>query len=277
MSASRLCAVLRAVALYSACLGGFNAAACAAASAQEPAWQEIAPGVEFSRTNHRVTETGTTITVDAIRADPKVVGIGVFDTYSTLSVAKGKYADYSLRETAKVVQSIAAINGGFTQSFTLPIPNGLVIQDDKVQSPLNSKSRTQTGIFCISSNGARIVDLARFEVGACRDAVQSGPKIVEYPALNGISRRAKAYALSVVGIDAEGRVILAHTTEAPLFDIADILRSPEKDGGFGCQAALNLSGDVQSGLLYVKDGQRNSVGEIDSTIASVIAILPKIN
>ena len=70
-------------------------------------------------------------------------------------------------------------------------------------------------------------------------------------------------------------MLLVRASSVTLFYLAEILRAQASEGGFGCQAALNLSGDVDSGLLYEMNGEEKEVGEVDSIIASAIAILPK--
>ena len=264
-------------------------------ASEEAAWREIRPGMDVRRERHQVAGLRKPVTLQVLRADPAQVEIAVVDTYSTVSARGVKYPSYSLRDLARVTDALALINGGFGQSTYYPVPAGLVVQDDRQKSPLNSASRTQSGVFCLpaveqrtasASSGttagasgppgkARIVNKGDYRPGLCRQALQSGPKIVEYDGENGISRPAKAFERSVVCVDSAGRVLFVQSSRVSLFHLADILRAPEAAGGYGCQAALNLSGDVESGLLYTTDGKLQSVGEVDAPVASAIAVLPK--
>ncbi len=266
-----------------------------AGASEEAAWREIRPGMDVRRERHQVAGLRKPVTLQVLRADPAEVEIAVVDTYSTVSAQGVKYPSYSLRDLARVTDALALINGGFGQSTYYPVPAGLVVQDDRQKSPLNSASRTQSGVFCMPAaerrtasattgttagasgppGKARIVNKGDYRPGLCRQALQSGPKIVEYDGENGISRPAKAFERSVVCVDSAGRVLFVQSSRVSLFHLADILRAPEAAGGYGCQAALNLSGDVESGLLYTTGGKLQSVGEVDAPVASAIAVRPK--
>ena len=274
-----------------------------AAAGDEAAWRPLGPGVELRRQRYQVAGLRNPITLKVLRADPAQVEIAVIDTYSTVSTRGVKYPSYSLRDLARATDALALINGGFGQSTYYPVPAGLVVQDGREKSRLNSASRTQSGVFCMpaaerrtaqansgtnsaTSSGtiasavarpgkARIVNKGDYRPGLCRQALQSGPKIVEYDGENGISRPARAFERSVVCVDGAGRVLFVQTSRVSLFHLADILRAPEAAGGYGCQAALNLSGDIESGLLYTAGEKLQSAGEVDAPVASAIAVLPK--
>lgn len=266
-----------------------------AGAAEDREWREIRPGIELRRERHQVAGVRKPITLQVLRADPAQVEIAVVDTYSTVSARGVKYPSYSLRDLARVTDALALINGGFGQSTYYPVPAGLVVQDGRQKSPLNKASRTQSGVFCMPAAArrtasattrttagasgppgkARIVNKGDYRPGLCREALQSGPKIVEYDGENGISRPARAFERSAVCVDGAGRVLFVQASRVSLFHLADILRAPEAAGGYGCQAALNLSGDIESGLLYTTDGKLQSVGEVDAPVASAIAVLPK--
>ncbi len=266
-----------------------------AAAGDEAAWRPLGPGVELRRQRYQVAGLRNPITLKVLRADPAQVEIAVIDTYSTVSTRGVKYPSYSLRDLARATNALALINGGFGQSTYYPVPAGLVVQDGREKSRLNRASRTQSGVFCMpaaerrtasAASGttetaagppgkARIVNKGDYRPGLCRQALQSGPKIVEYDGENGISRPARAFERSVVCVDGVGRVLFVQTSRVSLFHLADILRAPEEAGGYGCQAALNLSGDIESGLLYTAGDKLQSAGEVDAPVASAIAVLPK--
>ena len=246
-----------------------------AAGAEDGEWQAVTPGVEVRKTQHRVPDTETVITLHVVRVDPHLADIVVLDAYSVVSVEGSKYASYSLRDLKRITSAAALINGGFNQSFSLPVSAGLVVQDRVTTSRLNRRSRTQSGVFCVNDGGVKIVNKSDYQDGMCRHALQSGPKIVEYPGENGITAPKRSFIRSVACIDEAGRVLLVRASSVTLFYLAEILRAQASEGGFGCQAALNLSGDVDSGLLYEVNGEEKEVGGVDGVIASAIAILPK--
>ncbi len=246
-----------------------------AVGAEDGEWQAVTPGVEFRKARHRVPDSDTVITLHVVRVDSNLARIVVLDTYSVVSASGSKYASYSLRDLKRFTSAVALINGGFSQSLVLPVPAGLVVQDRVTASRLNRIGQTQSGVFCVNDDGVNIVNKADYQDGMCRHALQNGPKIVEYPGENGITAPKKSFRRSVACIDELERVLLVQSSSVTLFHLAEILRAQESEGGFGCQAALNLSGDVDSGLLYEVNGEEKEVGEVDSVIASAIAILPK--
>jgi uncharacterized protein YigE (DUF2233 family) len=242
--------------------------------------KQIRDGVQFIKTNHRPKGSSNGITIYIVRVDTEKVDIKVLNNYKVIKSAEKRFPSYSLREISKLLDPVAIINGAFSDSFTIPIPSGLVVQDGEETSPLNMASSLQSGIFCIDEEGVKILDKNGYENGMCNQAIQSGPRIVEYPGVNGIRESEKSkknkFTRSVVAIDKFKRVLLVKTSEAFLYDIAEFLLSPESVGGFSCIAALNLSGDVQSGLsVSVSNKKRIEVGAQGATIPSSIAVFAK--
>lgn len=259
--------------LITACLTvGFSVSSV---KAEPVAWRIVAEGVQVTETTHPVADAEADIDLHAVRVDPNKVHVVVLDTYATMSEAGSKYAAYSLRDLKRISGAVALINGGFSQSFALPVPAGLVVQNGETTARLNRESKLQSGVFCMNDEGAKVVNKADYSDELCRDALQSGPKIVEYDGENGIRAPKNPFTRSVACVDAEGRVLLVRSSSATLYHLAEVLRAPESDGGYGCQAALNLSGDVDSGLLYEIDDEEKTVGVVDSVIASAIAVVPK--
>ena len=83
---------------------------------------------------------------------------------------------------------------------------------------------------------------------ACCQALQSGPLLVE-PDPNEPERR-RAYARTAVCLMGDGRLRLVVVAEPThLYPLAQWLARPLAEGGAGCRVALNLSGDLSSGLL----------------------------
>ena len=60
-----------------------------------------------------------------------------------------------------------------------------------------------------------------------------------------------------------------------MYDLAEFLAKEESQGGLDCIAALNLSGDVESGLYVNNEDSPYTYGNIDIPIASAIAVFFK--
>lgn len=239
-------------------------------------WESIHDGVELATFTYRPPDSNSDVILHVVRADTKKTRVMVIDSYTIIKSSKRKYSAYSLRDIQSVTKPIAIINGGFTQSFTLPIAAGLVVSDGRTLAPLNRESRVQSGILCIMNDAVRIVNKDDYSEGECVHALQSGPKVVEYRGKNGILSRKHKFSRSLIGIDKGGRVLLVHATECYLYDLAELLIKDEINGGLSCISALNLSGDVQSGMSFtVNKKEIRSVGKIDATISSVIGVFPK--
>jgi hypothetical protein len=246
-------------------------------AADDLAFKAISPGIEYANVRLNIENGGTT-TFDVVRVDLTLANISVVDTYEQLS-QRGGYFGYTLRGLASgEKKSLVFMNGGPSRSNTEPIPAGLIIHDSRVSSEADSRDSRLSGILCISLGRARIIkteNLARERIREdCIGAIQAGPRLVE-----GSSKIVKKlpsdglYARSVVGIDAKGRVLLIHTNQIRLFDLAPILASTAL--GFRCVSALNLSGDAQSGFIFRSAGKQVTRGTIDAVIPSALVVAPK--
>jgi uncharacterized protein YigE (DUF2233 family) len=243
-------------------------------------WTTVAPGVSYAEWSPNVGEPKSPLSVSVVRCEPAQVKLQVIGVYSALRAPMATQSrTYTLLDVwKKFPRMIAAINGGFTATYSLPIPAGLVVQDGKVVTGLNARSSSQSGVFCVGPDGADIIAKASFKNGVFAQAIQSGPIVIERPGKNGIDlieRKSPPYRRSVIGLDQQGRLLLIATGEAHLYDIAGLMLKSEAQGGLGCTAALNLSGGIESGLRVRLPAGERSVGSTDTQqIASAIAILP---
>ena len=76
-------------------------------------------------------------------------------------------------------------------------------------------------------------------------------------------------------MDKTGRILFIRSSSISLYDLADFLLIDHKKGGIEVNIALNLSGNIESGLIYRRMDIINSLGDIDAPIASAIGIFPK--
>lgn len=238
-------------------------------------WSEIYPGVEYGRTFYSVSETKQIVEIEIIRAKLEKIKIQVHDSFSLVRSSNLKYPAYSLRELDVLLKPIAIINGGFTQSLSFPLPAGLVLEKGQTKAPLNIKSKKQSGVLCIKDKSISIINKKSYQPKNCIFGLQSGPRIVEYPGINGIKSRKNSYIRSAIGIDKKGRVLFLRATEIALYDLAKFLIKDETQGGLNVKVALNMSGDIESGMIYKVNSKHISHGDIDATIASAVSIMAR--
>lgn len=225
-----------------------------------------------------LAEAGTYQGVDGARITPHVV---TFDPRQTplrvLSVpAEMKTAESTLRDLARHLgnrsegrkREWAVINGGLS-SYHTDVPLGLLVVDAKVlgtlareRAPGGGAARASdefgglrwSGLLCQLADGSgwRITPAARYVPGQCRQALQSGPVLVEPGGRVGVGddepKRSRPYIRSAVCMLADGRMqFVVAPQPTHLLPFARWLARKAPAGG-GCDAALNLSGDTSSGL-----------------------------
>lgn len=241
-------------------------------------WEEIKPGIA-KRTFTIPMKDRSSLEINAVRIDPTHVKIKVINVYGTLGkqLIKQKtpqFPVYSLRELISDLNPQVIINGGFSASYSLPIPAGLLVENRKIVSHLNTLSETQSGIFCVGDTGFKIIKRNEDREKNCVYALQSGPMLIESLDKVGIYRNEREksgkYRRSVVAIDKHGRLLLVASGESYLYDLATFL-AKELDS----VVALNLSGDEESGLYVSNKNTSYTFGNIDVPIASAIAVFSK--
>ncbi len=135
--------------------------------------------------------------------------------------------------------ALAVLNGGYFDERNQPL--GLLVTDGEELVPLR---RTSWPVFAIAGGRARIV--ARTEaqgLAGLQQAVQCGPRLVSDRQVTNL-KPSEPLPRSAVGVDGDGRVVLAATTEggASLQELGQALARPRAAGGLGCVDALNLDG-----------------------------------
>jgi uncharacterized protein YigE (DUF2233 family) len=245
-------------------------------AADQISWEQVQPDVEHSSASHKGAESGQPFTIEALRIDPRKFNTETLDAYQTITDAGQKYSNFSLRDLADLKKPVAIISGGFTDSFSQPIPSGLIVENGQITARLNRASVTQSGVFCVNTSGVSIIDKAAYTDGECKFALQSGPKLVEPEGKNGItSSRKDQNFRSAMCIDKDSLLLFIYASQVTLADLAEVLRQPSSEGGYECVVALNLSGDIEAGMIYRDhQGMEKVAGHIDALLASAIAIFP---
>lgn len=269
----------------------------AAAATYDVTWQEVEEGLAQAKVIADLGD-GSFFELNGVKIDPAAYRLEVVyvpDTVSrvdasplqiprAVSTPKKEEGATSPSPTLSVLGEImvpfAAINGGFRQgSWSYLAPAGLLRVDGFTVQPVNRKSRSQTGVLCVVEDGLRLVPKATVEPSDCTSALQAGPFIVDPGGKIGISptepRRLAPFRRSFICIQETGAVILAVTTEVHLRYLAEMLVDPDDELGFQCERALNLSGDIESGLL-VRSPETyafTTFGETDVALASAVVVL----
>jgi uncharacterized protein YigE (DUF2233 family) len=179
---------------------------------------------------------GERVQAHLFRCDLRMVRIAVAD------IRRERRLAVSASEYRKRSGALIAVNGGFFDEAYRPV--GLVVSDGVRTNPLGP---SDSGVFFITGGRAGIVHRRAFQATGVDQAVQSSPRLV----VGGLVKRFRPHTArrTAVGIDRQGRVIIAVTTgPCGLAELAQLLSQPESRGGVGCVDALNLDGGPSTQL-----------------------------
>jgi uncharacterized protein YigE (DUF2233 family) len=246
-----------------------------------------------SQINLRGTD-GRVVPVRTLTFDPRQARLQV------LSVPHDVRApEADLREVADALRtrsdlrsaSWALMTGGLS-SWRTDVPLGLLVVDGRVVSRLStekvtaadSPSRGQwrwAGVLCQRSadRSWRIVPASAYQAGACANALQAGPLLVEEGKAaihESEPQRTRAYERSAVCLLADGRLRFVLAAQPiHLLPLARWLAAPEPGGG-GCRTALNLAGDSSAGLIVQAKGPARSTPPRPTTFGPASFPLPSV-
>jgi uncharacterized protein YigE (DUF2233 family) len=212
-----------------------------------------------------------------VRLDASSATIQVVDVVASVEKAFS-YPAYSLRELAAMNDSLVIISGGSPGGGSLPTPEGLLVSDGHVVAPLNRTVNFANGVFCVSAaNQPTIIWKTSPTVGSCKNALQSGPLLIEPQAVRGIhedERRLPAFTRSLVGIDRARRLYFIVTPEVHLYDLMLQLMDSEKEGGLSLTTALVLGrGAGHAGMVVRAVDHQMKFGDTSGTLPSAITAL----
>lgn len=238
-------------------------------------WKELREGLAEA-TFRFPTNQGAEAEIFAVRIDPTFFDVRVIDVYGSLTNNLATSPPFDINAVIGVTNPEVIINGGYSGSFALPIASGLVIDDGRLITRLNTTSPVQSGIFCVTREKTiTIIHPKQFQLGTCIQAVQAGPVLVEYRGTIGIykeERERKKRARRSFAALCQERLILGTTSEMHLYDLASFLARNETEGGLACVVALNLDGSSQAGLYVRVDNIGHSFGNLEAEVPSAIAV-----
>lgn len=189
-------------------------------------WRKLDNGLELRVLERRAGIS--TVTITAVRAPAARVHIGTQKLWRA-------------PEWADKTGALAAINGGYFDNNSRPL--GLRIADGKRTNAIYS--RANWGVFYLRDGRAQITHTRDYKPSPrTQQALQCGPRLV----VNGKPTDLKPQwaRRSGVGVDAQGRVVLAVCDGALSFD--DWAALWASADGMGCRDALNLDGGPSTQL-----------------------------
>ena len=225
-------------------------------------WKPLAEGLSYTHIQR----------AHVFQIDPKKYNLSIATAQDI-----GK-SSATVKEMVKKNGAWLAVNGGFF-SYE-PKSVGLLMRKEKIINPLHSTS--WWGIFYLENGIAKITTPQEFHrtagkvmpssqreregeapvalplEGATRApkiemAVQAGPRLViqgEIPKLKAALDRRTG-----IGIRRDGHIFLAVVLdEISTTDFAELFSKPEKEGGLGCNNALNLDGGSSTQLYFNNGG-----------------------
>lgn len=201
------------------------------ADAAAPTWQAVANGIELGHVT--VGAGADAVTVVAVRVNPHHCALRVVDYWSG-----GKRAVKTAADACP--KTGAALNAGFFDEHGDPM--GLLIEDGKrVRKAITSSN---WGVFLLINGHTPRIQLASAPLPCgVTQAVECKPRLV----INGAIPNFKAASptrRSAIGIDAQGRMLLAATDgRLTMEQWATCLRD-----NLGCRNALNLDGGPSTQL-----------------------------
>jgi len=160
------------------------------------------------------------------------------------------------------------VNGGFSASTT-DRPAGLLISDgnavtvpnyamrradpDNVCPALRTERLRLSALLCVrADHGLSVGPMDDDAISRCEQAIQAGPVLLDKSGQPEVcaSKDERPYLRTAIcQRDSQVHLVLA-IDPMTLHDLSRWLATPATEGGLGCSAAINLSGDTSTGTLY---------------------------
>jgi uncharacterized protein YigE (DUF2233 family) len=212
-------------------------------------WKAIQRGVEYRRIVLERSEPSYTLELKLLRLDSRTIVPRIL--YAGDLQVKAATA----KTFAERTDAIAAINANYFDTKGRPL--ALLKTAIKEINPSVSKHALYTGVFGVRDSSPFVVHRDEAQPAQASEALQSGPLLLQRGAaveiMPGLGRYARR---AVIGIDKEGRVIIA-ATEALIGGLSFAeLQELFGDSKWQIQTSdlLNLDGGG-SAQLYVKSGK----------------------
>jgi uncharacterized protein YigE (DUF2233 family) len=230
-------------------------------------WVTLRPGLEIF--NGSFDDHGQEVSFALVRCDPKRKRLRIVDTFHSLGKTNA-FAAFSVREVSKKTRATVVVNAGSTATFSLPVPVGLLQVGGNIVSQTNHLAE-HSGILCIGQDHVTIVPVSPAAEPDCIDAVQRGPYLTrDSVSVVDATHRSRRTA---VAVDRYGRLLILVTKDrATEWAINAFLYASKL--GLNTETALNLDGDVSSGMTVAIGKMKTEIGNIDGLVASALAIDP---
>jgi uncharacterized protein YigE (DUF2233 family) len=176
-------------------------------------------------------------------------------------------------------QALLAINAGFFDfdAQSRLSPSGLVIADGRLIAPATDRKKGGSGALYSRGSAVEIDFIDRVgDLRGIQTAVQVGPLVVDPGGKNGIRRNdADRARRSAVCLLAGGAIVIVLVEGGlSLYELGELLATPEADGGFGCERAVNLDGGPSTQVSFAAAG-RNLEITGRWKVANALLILPR--
>jgi exopolysaccharide biosynthesis protein len=216
-------------------------------------WQELEPGLEFSRLSFVRKSNQERIELAALRVDPRRFKFGLIRASELLSSPAGEIPDMAGKS-----QALAAVNASFYLPDTYQ-PIGLLVSAGKT---LNAwKKKAGSGVFLADAGSVEIAWSKKYDPAWEKKelAVQAGPLLLEPDRHPGIYSNGHKYEnRTAVGVDGAGWAMLVCALRQDeegqslagldLYELMKIASQPASAGGLGLTAALNLDGGISTSM-----------------------------
>lgn len=190
----------------------------------------------------------------------------------TLKFLVGEKKATSLQDLEKKHSSLVIVNGSYFDENYSPV--GMLKINNKLVNPKNEVG--SSGILAVKDN--KVAIFHKKDINSYKDypnIMQNGPLLVENNGKSGIYSDDKEYsARTAIGITKDNKTILivADRTASPsLWEFANLLSTPESQGGFECKMAINLDGGSSTGLR-VNTPMKKLVVEENDFIHNAVAV-----
>ncbi len=224
---------------------------------------------------------GNIVSVSLIEADiSKLInGIGIIspETISKHNNMAG-YTGLSLKEYAKIEEFRVVQSGGFLSSWSPPYPLGYVKIRGKEYNRHHNSWLT-TGVFCTNGRDFSITEFAspsQFEKWI--SCIQAGPLVIKDSKVVLDTKRntwfitGDRHRQSFICKKNGGRILMGIAEDVSLKSLADVMRKPENQNGFGCIDAVTLMSKGVSGVLVNTETHQETFGNVDVPLPNAIVI-----
>ena len=242
-------------------------------------------------------EDGSTVEVRILSASPNDVRLRVLHAATVVGDRSSSTSLFAIAGTPDLARPRKRerflLSAGFS-AYRTDVPVGLLISDGRLQSPVDaSPPRAQaavgcaaaarskyrfSGLLCVGSESDtwKILPTADYKPGQCKEAVQSGPLLVEPGGEPGVCQDASRgsnvpYARLAACIDSAGGLHMVLTGPTSLYSFSQWLAT----GPLKCNVALNLSGAEEAGIVHLPSWRNlmpSRWGGVDAPLASALIL-----